>query len=467
VLREIADLPGPRGLPLVGSLLQVRRTRMHQIVERWAAMYGPVFRFDIAGAHVLVVADHQALTAALRARPDEFRRPDRMVTIGTEMGLEVGLFAAEGHDWRRQRRMIVPAFDAAHVERYYRVLLRVSARLEQRWGAAADDDRPIDLRAELTRFTVDAVSALAFGVDVNTLESPDDALQRDLDCIFSTLSNRMLSPIPYWRYLPLPHNRRLARSVHAVHRAIDALVTQARRRMADIPARRLNPDNLLDAMISATGDDGELSDAEIAGNILTILLAGEDTTANTLSWMIFLLRAHPAALERARAEVRTVFGPEAPLTFDALARLEYVEACTSEAMRLKPAAPVIGLQALRETSIAGIRVPAGTLIWGVMRHDSMSAAYFQSPTAFIPERWLGGASFSVDAAAKRTTLPFGAGPRVCPGRHLALVEMKTVMAMLLRRFEIDSVFTDDGQPPRERLAFTMAPVGLRMRLRRV
>ncbi len=132
-------------------------------------------------------------------------------------------------------------------------------------------------------------------------------------------------------------------------------------------------------------------------------------------------------------------------------------------MRLKPVAPLLVVQSLRDTTIADIRVPAGTLVFCAMRSESLREDYFAKAAQFDPERWLEtGLNAS---AANRIAMPFGAGPRVCPGRYLALLEMKMCMAMLLSRFELLSVAAIDGQDAREQLQLTMNPVGLRMRLR--
>ena len=132
-------------------------------------------------------------------------------------------------------------------------------------------------------------------------------------------------------------------------------------------------------------------------------------------------------------------------------------------MRLKPVAPMILREALRDTKLADLRIPAGTVLWLVMRHDSLSAEHFERPQDFAPERWLGAGEGS---AAKHASIPFGAGARICPGRYLALVEIRAVMAMLLGAFDIPSLGAADGGEVRERFSFTMAPVALRMRLAR-
>ena len=358
-------------------------------------------------------------------------------------------------------------FDPGHVKAYFPSLLKVTLRLQRRWQEAARSGAVIDLQADLMRFTVDAIAGLAFGAEVNTLESDDDVIQRHLDRIFPALFRRTLAPVRYWRYLRLPADRALERSVGEVKVAIEGFIAQARARLQADPDLRLHPRNLLEAMISAADQRGSgVDDRDVAGNVLTMLLAGEDTTANTLAWMIHLLQRHPQALRRAQDEVRRVAPDPARYTAEQMSGLDYVEACAHETMRLKPVAPVLPVQAVRDTTIANIEVPAETLLIGLMRHDAMEEKHFPQAQAFQPERWLAnGAPAQAATSAKRISMPFGAGPRVCPGRYLALIEMKMAMAMLLGSFEIESVGTTGNQPARELLSFSMGPVGLRMKLR--
>jgi cytochrome P450 len=192
-----------------------------------------------------------------------------------------------------------------------------------------------------------------------------------------------------------------------------------------------------------------------------MLLAGEDTTANTLAWAMHLLHRHPAALRRATDEVLALDCPLDALTPEALNRLDYVEGCLHETMRLKPVAPFMVLEANEDMQLAGVRVPRNSVLWCVLRH-SVDQQYFDQPDDFMPERWLD------DRAAgpgKRISMPFGSGPRICPGRYLALTEMKMVLAMLLSTFELEAVDAPGGGLAEERMSFTMVPVGLTMRLR--
>jgi cytochrome P450 len=465
-LRRYEDLPGPRGLPIVGNSLQLDTPRVHQQMERWCREFGPIYRLRIGGRRMIVIGEHETVAAVLRDRPDGFRRTSRLEEIWTEMGLKPGVFGANGESWRRQRRMVMASFDPAHIKSYYPSLCTVAQRLVKRWQGAARENRAIDLQADLMRYTVDTIAGLAFGTEVNTLESDEDIIQKHLDKIFPALWRRITAALPTWRFFPSREDRALAQGILAVNEAVDTFIADARARMRRDPDRAKAPANLLEAMIAAADEpDSGIDDRLVSGNVLTMLLAGEDTTANTIAWMIYLLWRHPVALAKAADEVRrTIADPQHP-TREELAQLEYVEACAHETMRLKPVAPLIGLQTLRETTIGDVRVPPGIMVFSLMRRDSVSDAFVPQAAEFQPERWLGqDGPRQAASAAKRISMPFGAGPRICPGRYLALLEMKMAMAMLLGHFDIAGVDTPYPGEAQERLSFTMAPLGLQLRL---
>lgn len=458
--RRVRDLPAPPGLPLIGNLHQLDRARLHLTAEGWRRAYGDFFRFRNGPREIVVIADPEAIAGVLRDRPDGFRRTRRLAGIAHEMGFQ-GVFSAEGDAWRRQRPMVMAGLDPAHVKSYFPTLVRVTERFAARWRRAADAGSAIDLQADLMRYTVDVTSGLAFGIDINTIESRDEVIQQHLDKIFPALFQRVMAPFPYWRLFKLPSDRALERHLVALQRAVNEFIDLARKRMDAEPARRAEPTNLIEAMIAARDTPGSgVDDIDVAGNVLTMLLAGEDTTANTLAWMIWLLSRNAAALQRARDEVLAVM----PGRYEQLAELRCIEACVNETMRLKPVAPLLMLEPTRDTVIAGIQIPARQLVMLLMRPGATDERFFPDAQAFDPARWLDPAAKSA-SSAKRVAMPFGAGPRLCPGRYLAMLEMKMVMAMLLSRFELASVGTAAGGEPPEHLAFTMAPVGLQMRLR--
>ena len=467
-LRRWQDLPGPRGWPVVGNRLQFEPAGLHLQLEQWCRDYGLYYKLRLGGP-VLVVAEHAVIAAVLRNRPDVFQRTPRLNQVWTEIGLPPGIFGSNGDAWRRQRRMVMAGFDPAHVKRYFPALQQVARRLARRWQQAARSSATIDLQGDLMRYTVDTIAGLAFGAEVNTLESQAELIQRHLDEIFPALTRRILAPVPTWRWWRSRRDLDLERSVLAVKLAVDGFVGAARARLQADPTRREQPPNLLEAMLAAADrPDSGIADAQVAGNVVTMLLAGEDTTANTIAWMLELLWRHPAALQRAIDEVRRVVPADQPPSWEQVEQLDFVEACAHETMRLKPVAPLLPLRTEHAGIVGDVQVPAGTIVISLMRHDAVSDAQLPEAAAFRPERWQSEdcqRARASAATARRVSMPFGAGPRICPGRYLALLEIKVAVATLLSRFEIESVDTPDGQPARERLSFTMAPVGLTMRLR--
>ncbi len=471
-LRQWADLPGPRAWPLVGNAFQVRPHRLHRDLETWAQDYGPVYRLQIGPLRVLVLGDHEQAQAVLKARPELYSRPNHLRNIARDMGLPLGVFIAEGAEWQAQRRMVMASFAPQHVRAFLPALQRVAHRLRRRWQQAAEQQQAIDLHEDLMRFTVDVIAGLAFGAEVQTIDGGEDVIQRHLNAIFPALYRRLVAAVPYWRWVQLPQDRQLARSLVCVRTAIDDFIVEARLRLKLDPQRRQQPPNLLEAMIMAAEATPEanqpaLTDEDIAANVMTMLLAGEDTTAHTLAWLLHLLSQHPDKLARAQQEVEAALAQHGLGTSAQLDALPYLDACINETMRLKPVAPYLVSEATRDTVIGQVQVPAGMQVWCLMRRDCLANAHFPDATVFRPERWLSDGSEGAEApaAAKRVSMPFGAGPRICPGRYLALMEMKVFLTMLLSSFEVSSVGRADGQPVDEVMGFVMMPEPMQMQLR--
>jgi len=213
-LREISDLPAPRGLPILGNALQVEPTRLHAICEEWRRQLGDYYRFSIGKRRFLVVGDAETIAQTLRDRPDGFQRTERLNKSARAMGFG-GVFSANGEQWKRQRPMVMAGFDPAHIRKYFPTLVKVTERFLRRWQRAASSGgtagTPIDLTADLMRYTVDVTAGLAFGADINTIESDEDVIQRHLDKVLPALYRRVLSPFPWLPVLPTPANLRLRR----------------------------------------------------------------------------------------------------------------------------------------------------------------------------------------------------------------------------------------------------------------
>lgn len=461
--RRFSDLPHPPAWPLVGSLPYFDPPRVHLVFEEWARRHGTPFRVHLGRRWMMVIDDPAEIGRILRSRPGAFRRVRPVESIFRELGI-AGIFSSEGADWERQRRMVMRAFDPAHLKTYFPGLVMVTGRLLQRFRRAAEAGDVLDLQQEYMRYTVDVTAGLAFGVDINTIEQGDNVIQKHLDKVFPSINRRMAAIFPWWRYFKLPADRVLENDLAQVRQAIDGFIGAARKRMDADPKLAANPSNLIEALLAARdAPQSGITDTDVSGNVFTALLAGEDTTANTLAWLSYFLAEEPHAQAAAQAEADRELGARAvPDDFESVDALEYIAAATREAMRLKPVAPFLSHESNEPVTVCGIELRARTPVGTLLRPAGLNPELFPEPLAFKPERWISDARATErESAAKRVLMPFGGGPRFCPGRYLALMEIQMVTAMLMKNFRIERV---GDEPVRERNALSMLPEGFFARL---
>jgi cytochrome P450/nitrite reductase/ring-hydroxylating ferredoxin subunit len=459
--RHIRDLPGPRGLPLVGNLLQLDLSRLHQVLEGWAEVHGPVYRYRMGPKWIVAVSEPALSEQVLRARPETYRRLSDVEPVFAETGV-AGVFSAEGAAWRPQRRLAMEALSHRHLRGFYPSLDTVAQRLLKRWDRVAAEGGRTDILDDLKRFTVDVTTLLTFGHDANTLERGKDVIQRHLELVFPAFNRRLFALVPTWRFLRTPADRRLDRALGELRKWLRGLVQEARARGGADALDGGRPSNFLEAMLSARDDAGRpFSDDVIFGNLMTMLLAGEDTTAYTLAWVVHHLCDSPRGVAALRAEIDSVLGSSAvPEDIETANRLTYAGAVAHETMRLRPVAPIQFNETNVDTALGDLFLPAGTPVVVLARAQAHDPKSFAEPRAFRPERWLAPEG-AHDVLAH---IPFGSGPRLCPGRTLALLEIKVVLAALYKRFTVER--EGPSGAVRERFAFTMFPEGLVVRLAR-
>ncbi|HCO61851.1 MAG TPA: cytochrome P450 [Porticoccaceae bacterium] len=455
-------LPGPRPWPLVGSLLSIDRQAFHLTLEAWARQYGDIYQVRLATTTAIIVSDEGIVNELFKARPGAFRRSSQLELVSISGMNTEGVFMAEGERWHKQRPVIMESLDTRHLKQFYPLLLSVTERLGRRWRLSAGQS--VDVQADLMRFTVDVTTSLAFGQDINTLEAEGDVIQKHLDKIFPTIQRRLLTPFPYWQYFKLPVDREAERSARFVMDEVGKIVADCRALLQAQPHLREQPENLLQSLLVAVDDESRgFSEKEMVDNVTTMLLAGEDTTANSLAWAIYFLVKYPAVQTRLREEIKAALGDGLPTSGDQLRALPYLDGVIHESMRLKPVAPINGLEANEDfvatgtTLKSGLALRKGDFIIALTRVMASREADFPEPGAFRPERWL--PENRANQVNQRAFIPFGSGPRLCPGRSLALLEMKLVLVMILQQFEIEARV--DFNEVKEALAFTMSPVGLR------
>ena len=328
-----------------------------------------------------------------------------------------GLLTSEGGFWRRQRRLAQPAFHRKRVAAYGEVMVAFTERSLDGWR----DGETIDLHEEMMRLTLEIVAKCLFDADVGS-EARDvgSAMKVALED-FS--SQRSLIRIP--KSIPTPHNLRFERAARRLEGIVRTIIEE-RRKSGDE-----DRGDLLSMLMLAEDESGErMTDKQLRDEVMTLFLAGHETTANALTWTLWLLSLNPEVEAKLATELGRVLGGRAPTVAD-LSNLPYVERVIKESMRLYPPAWVMGREAIGECEVGGYRMPAGTTAlisqWVVHRDPR----YHHDPQRFDPDRWT--AEYE-EALPRFAYFPFGGGPRQCIGAGFAMTEARLILATVAQRF---------------------------------
>jgi cytochrome P450 len=276
------------------------------------------------------------------------------------------------------------------------------------------------------------------------------------------MMRRINAPIPLWRYFKLPSDRRFDRALQAIHTHVGLLIERSRKRMLERPG--VAPRNLLEAMLDAANQENSgITDEVIVANVITMLLAGEDTTAHSLAWAMYFISQDKALQSRLHLASKDAFGSSAVCpAFEDIRKLDAFESVTQEASRFKPVVPLIYLEPVVDVVLGNVSLPKGTPLFFVLRPSMLDSERFGRADEFLPERWSAGHQ-EVQPHDSKAYAQFGAGPRVCPGRYLAAVEMRLVLSMLSRNFSME--LATSPEHIREIAAFTMMPNTMPVRLK--
>lgn len=342
--------------------------------------------------------------------------------IGTRANPELfgnGLLTSEGEYWLRQRRLSQPAFHRARIAGYVEIMAREAGHRMDHWR----DGQALDIHREMMQATLTIATQTLFGVELGprmpvVAQAMDDFIRQN-------------AGLSVWRLffkLPTPQRRRFLRGVRALDEIVYGIIHERR-------TRGLGNDLLSDLLRAQDLDGSSMTDQQLRDEVMTMLLAGHETTALALSWAWFLLATHPEAQEKLHAELGNTLGSRQPGAAD-IVLLPYTNMIVREAMRLYPPAWVISRRAVEDAEVGGYTLPAGSNIivspWVTHRDER----FFPNPNEFQPERWSAGQE---NALPKFAYFPFGGGPRICIGNNFALMEAAVLLAVVAQRFRVSLV----------------------------
>ncbi len=449
--------PAPTPLHAPLDLFPMLRALRKNPLTTWTQEHfrTPIVSGESALGRVTVVSDPAAIRHIFVDNAANYRK-DELQRRVLAPGLGNGLLTAEGDEWRLQRRTLAPLFSPRHVAGFWPAMVEAAERFARRL-ARRPEGRPVDISLEMTRVTLDVLERTIF---TQGLARDPDALGRAITRYFEALGPvdpLDLFGMPDWiprigRWRAKPAIRFFEEVVGELTETRRALLARGEEAPRDILTL------LLEAADPETGKG--LTDVEVRANIVTFIGAGHETTANALTWTVYLLSQAPEARERVEAEISEVLGERAIEPAD-LDRLVFTRAVLDEAMRLYPPVPFMSRTPTADDHVGGVRIPRGSFVaivpYILHRHRTL----WEEPDAFMPERFLPDAKARIDRYAY---LPFGAGPRVCIGMSFSIQEAMIVLASLLRAVRLEMVET---HPIRPLHRVTLRPEGgMPMRLRK-
>ncbi|MDQ3031576.1 MAG: cytochrome P450 [Myxococcota bacterium] len=445
--RTFDSIPTPRGaLPLIGHWPEVIRDSVG-FLERGAAV-SDVVRYRFAHVRAVLTHDLAMIQHVLQQSPRLYTKSRNYEGMKALLGQ--GLLTSEGELWKRQRKLAQPAFHHAKLRALTGTMASTTSDMLTRWSAW-DEGRRFDLHHEMMGLTLRIAGLTLFGADLDgEAREVGDALA----VVLPWVNGAILDPFrpPLW--VPTRANKEVRAAIATLDRLVTAIIEERRRNDP-----RHERADLLAMLMGATdeGGGGGMSDQQLRDEVLTLILAGHETTANLMSWTGMLLAKNPDWRERVEREARDVLGDRVP-TFEDLAKLEVCDRVVCESMRLYPPAWEFEREAIADDVAAGYEIPKGTVVmiapWTLHRHPKLWDAPLRfDPDRFRPERAI---TPSGEPRPRYAYLPFGDGPRVCIGKAFAMMEAKLLLAMIARqtRFELEPGVRIDPEA-----TVTLRPIG--------
>lgn len=416
------QIPGPRGHWLLGNLPELR-AGMLPFFERCRLEYGPIVAFRLGLRRLILVSDPSYIEEVLVAKNKSFKK--HYVTRMLKPILGNGLLLSEGQSWLKQRRLIQPAFSRRFTDDFARIVNLHSSRMAEQWRQS----QRRDLYHDMTQLTVEIAAHAFLGIS-------DTAASKEIgDCLevihadFEYRFQRAWNP-PVW--FPSSRNLKLRRAINRLTRILDRMI-EKRRQDTDVGH------DALSLLLRAEDEQGERMPLQLLRDeVMTLLLAGHDTTANGLTWTWFLLSQYPEAMAMLREKLWRKTVQESNLETQTIVR-----PVVKESMRLFPPVYLFGREAIHDVDIGGYRISKGDSVvmsqWVVHRDEQ----YYPTPKRFSPDRWTPEFERQLP---KYAYLPFGGGPRACIGKHVAMLEAELIVANLASEFSIHLESPDDVEP---------------------
>jgi cytochrome P450 len=407
--------PGPKG-SFPGSVLGQMQNRRLEFLLESARTYGDLVHFHIGPRHIYLLNYPDYIHYVLVEAPEKFHKSPNLKR-NTRQSIGQGLLTSEGDLHQRQRRLAQPAFHHKRIAAYGDVMVDYTRRMLDTWQPGERRD----VAHEMTNLTMQIVAKTLFDADVS---DEMDAIGRAISIGIETVGKRITQPVSLPDWIPTPHNIERRRAAKVLEMTITGIINERRESGED-------RGDLMSMLLLAVDeeDGGQMTNKQVRDEVMTLFIAGHETTANALAWTLYLLAQHPEVEAKLANELDQILGGRLP-TMQDLPRLRYTDMVMKESMRLYPPAWIISREVMENITLGGYDIARGSIVimsQYVMHHHPR---YFDEPERFMPERFAEGWEERVPRYAY---FPFGGGPRVCIGNSFAMMEATLVLATIMQR----------------------------------
>jgi len=432
-------VPQVKGDFLLGNLRQMAANPLQAFYD-WHRDYGDLVSFRLATRQFYLFSHPKLIEQALIRQSDIFKKiynPKKPTGIALILGQ--GLVTSQGDLWQRQRQLMQPVFQRSNVTTLLPLMVTAGNNMLNRWRQLGEGAH-LNLSNEMTRLTLEVITQTMFSTSVlDKIEHISPSLDTLLRYAIKSIVNPLTLPL----YVPTPANQKFKRALGTIDDVIYGIIDQRR-------AAPSEQNDLLDMLLKARDDSSgeKMTDKQIRDEVITIFSAGHETTANLLSWTLYLLARHPDILARVRQELDGLLQGRIPNAED-LQQLAYTRAVLSESLRLRPPAGFLLRKVNKDTEVDGYLLKAGRSAIFSIYNLHHHADFWQQPEQFDPDRFL-------LPQKKYSFIPFGTGERICIGSHFALMESQLLLSMIVQHCDLQLLDADEVEIE---MAVTLRPKG--------
>lgn len=439
-------VPQVRGDFLLGNLSQMIANPFQALCD-WQRDYGDLVSFRLAVRQFYLFSHPRLIEQALIKQSDVFVKTyNPKKPIGLALVLGQGLVTSQGDVWQKQRRLMQPVFQRSNITTLLPQIATAGSNMLDRWRKLGEGAE-VNLSGEMMQLTLEVITQTMFSTSVL---GKIQHIAPSLETLLRYAAKNLLNPLTLPLYVPTPANQKFKQALATIDDVIYGIIDQRR----NAPSAR---NDLLDMLLKARDDNSgeKMTDRQIRDEVITIFSAGHETTANLLSWTLYLLARHPDVLAKLHQELNEVLQGKIPNAED-LQKLPYTRAILNESMRFRPPAGILLRKVARDTEVDGYFLKAGRFAIFSIFNLHHHAEFWPQPGKFNPERFL------IPENRRFSFMPFGTGERICIGSHFALLESQLLLCMIVQHYDLQLLDTDEVEIE---MAVTLRPKGgIRVRI---